>query len=381
MAELETSTIVVLVIFSVMLVVGIIVLVCVVTHREAAKRQEPSKDTEASESRIYFNAMGPQGKMVTYDIDLDGLRGESRRRLHVTRDPTVQELAVVLNAEVLRMCPQHVLGFHDPVAHVSVELDLEAFLANPDHVKRTANVPLVALPIAKRRNLIMTPQRTTVIDVPSADSNTPRRQRIADSMERAIDDGHDLSPALQATGRDILDPPSRRLPLVTPRIYPPEPIVTVETPIRVSANRYVDVNTRQLAILSATTVALLDSLYFRWRKARSQARSMQRGDATVATVHESLPVLPGDHGLMVASITIGEDERSIVACVPGRVRVCWKSEAVWREYDRPLKLEVGRWCLRAEATNMPAEHHLEPKASSRVFTVQHDSADWRDNEY
>ena len=43
--------------------------------------------------------------------------------------------------------------------------------------------------------------------------------------------------------------------------------------------------------------------------------------------------------------------------------------SAWYDFMKPLLLDEGKWCLRAEAIDPPGEHTHEPKFASRVYAV------------
>jgi hypothetical protein len=61
---------------------------------------------------------------------------------------------------------------------------------------------------------------------------------------------------------------------------------------------------------------------------------------------------------------------TLVVAVPGRCRVCWSADGAWHECTKPLLLDVGKWCLKAESLDHPGEHTHAPKYSSRVYIVE-----------
>mmetsp|Transcript_25029 Transcript_25029/g.77351 ORF Transcript_25029/g.77351 Transcript_25029/m.77351 type:complete len:83 (+) Transcript_25029:3-251(+) len=72
---------------------------------------------------------------------------------------------------------------------------------------------------------------------------------------------------------------------------------------------------------------------------------------------------------MVARVTGPEGLDANVVAVPGRARVCWSADGAWHECTKPLLLDEGKWCLRAESIDPPGEHVHEAKFASRVYSV------------
>jgi hypothetical protein len=433
MAALATSTIIVIVIIAIVVVLLLMGIIFAMTYRNG--RLPFTTQPPESTTQIHYTATDPRpGQRVENMVDLAALRARFPQR-----ELRPAELAAALQTAVDEQVRDHVLGFHDPVAHVAIELDLTEFVKQPDLIAATKATPLVAVPCPSYRRA---PRKVDALE-----TETPRGIRADRGDAADIESFRAAFPFLYSPGREKLDPAQDRLPLLEPRIFAmvvktkseykseskrkrrqreeEEDNVRLEpgsgllyeqlTRVVVSSHRYIDAkraffrdragvarrnreallnappsDKRNGAQLSTIAVQTLDELcaleQMRQKEEREKAEreyegrdedpvgvttlQVVRGHVTATVLHDYVGLdLPGDHGLTIALVVDGETQFT-VAAVPARLRVCWRSEALWKEYEEPVKLELGRWCLRAEATNMPDEYGCEPRASSRVYTVQ-----------
>lgn len=382
---------------------------CAPTRRSSARAatQVPA----GTEAIFYVTLNAPT---VVRTIDVAKIRESVHKAHPLMKAADVPPL--IAQAIALEIIAQHgrdsVLAYYDDVSKAFVEVDLLVLSQSPTHMNATADVPLCivhgddylklggSLGESRKWKSPTSPPGPAAFNDLNAAADDKHRTSITidgDGGERlhrsnsrrrqSLDRSGALtaSPSVvQIVGREILDPPGKRLPLVTPRLYPRDTVILNTRQIYVVANRYVNVSTQQLATLDIDVVQAIDELWLKHtlggkRRFPAEPRRVTIAKATVRLLADDATAvgqLPAHHGLNIVEVAMAgrhDEVLLVVAVVPARVKLCWSTDGHWEEYE-PIALPPGRWCVRAECVNQPGEHHLEPKSSSRVYTVEHEHA-------
>jgi hypothetical protein len=372
---LETTTIIIIVVLcGFFVLLGVLALV-VFFFSSPSTKGTPYTDASSGAlsssthtETVFYSTLHEPTKVLT--LDVKAVRQQQQQEHpHVKAQGIIPYVAQGLTMELLsRHGPDSILAFYDSVAKVFVEVDLPLLISDPSRMEITAAVPLCVVhgdDAVGMNSEFFSPTSGSLHTGASAVIPVPREATAAPPTTH------------KAHGSELLDPRSQRLPLVTPRIYPVrETLITTSRVLQVVANRYVDVATKQLATLDVDVVIAIDELLLtikgKKRAAAESRKLITLAKATVRLLGDDVNVegLPVGHGLTTLEVShVGQTASKpvIIAVVPGRVRVCWTTDAVWDEFE-PFTLPAGRWCVRAESVSIiwNPSHHPVCTASSTI---------------